>query len=209
MSVRSIAAVAALAVGVTALSGCEEEVSGKDMEAYVEDTAKSETMAQVAKEDTDLKDNLAKLQAKDPSVKDAYYSVDEQGQKQLHVISENPDKPDSVQDSVWPIVGALAGGAILGNMLASGGSNNYVRQYPPRSSGYYAREDERKNRNSYTSSYVGNVMATNRASVYRATPPGSPALKAATLSTRSSGIWGGGSSSSSARSASHSSSSGG
>jgi len=208
MSARLITAVA-LTAGAALLSGCEQEISGKDMEAYVEDTAKSETMAQVAQEDTDLKDNLAKLQAKDPSVKDAYYAVNDKGEKELHVVTENAQNPEKVENSVWPIVGAMAGGAVLGHMLSSGGANNYVRQYPPQSSGYYAREDEKKNRNTYTSSYVGNVMATNRASVYRATPPGSPALKAATLSTRSSGIWGGGSSSSSARSASHSSSSGG
>lgn len=209
MNVRDLTAAAVIATSMLSLTGCEQEVSGKDMDAYVEDTAKSETMAQVAKEDIDLKDNLTKLQEKDPSVKDAYYSVDDKGQKQLHVVREDAEKPDSVQNSVWPIVGAMAGGAILGNMLASGGANNYVRQNPPAASGYYAREDEKKNRNTYSGGYVGSVMNTNRNNIYSATPPGSSALRAATLSTRSTGIWGGSSGGSSARAASHSSSSGG
>lgn len=209
MSVRSIAAVAVLAVGVAALSGCEEEVSGKDMEAYVEDKAKTDTMAQVAKEDTELKEQVAKLKATDPSVKDAYYSVDENGEKQLHVITENKEDPSKVSDNVWPLVAGLAGGALIGSMMANGGVNNYARTAPPRSSGYYSREDEKKRRNTYTTSYVGSIMNTNRSNVYRATPAGSPALRAATLSTRSTGIWGGSSGGTSARAASHSSSSGG
>lgn len=207
MSARLITAVA-LTAGAALLSGCEQEVSGKDMEAYVEEKAKSDTMAEVAKGDTELANQLAELKKADPTVKDAYYGVDENGVKQLHVITQKEGEEKS-QDSMWPLVAGLAGGALIGSIMSNGGVSNYARTAPPASSGYYSRDDERKRRNTYTSGYVGSVMNNNRAAVYRATPPGSPALRQATMSTKSSGIWSGGSSSSSARSASHSSSSGG
>jgi hypothetical protein len=191
MSVRELAAAAVIATSALSLTACEQEVSGKDMDAYVEDTAKAETMAEVAKEDTDLKDNLAKLQAKDPSVKDAYYAVNDKGEKELHVVTENPQDPEKVENSVWPIVGAMAGGAVLGHMLSSGGASNYVQQYPPRTSSYYSREDEKKNRNTYSSVYTSSIMANRRAAIYKATPPGSPALKQAVLSTKTTGIYAG------------------
>lgn len=201
MSVRLITAVA-LTAGAVMLTGCEQEVSSTDMDAYVEDKAKSDTMAEVAKGDTELAAKLAELKKADPSVKDAYYGVDENGNKQLHIVTQKEGEEKS-QDSVWPLVAGLAGGALIGAIMANGGVSNYARTQPPVSSGYYSRDDERKRRNTYSSGYVGSVMANNRASIYRATPPGSPALKQATLSSKSTGIWSGGSS---ARASSHSSS---
>jgi len=184
-------AAAALAAGAAMLSGCEQEVSGKEMETYVDDKARTDSTAQISKEDSELKNELAKLQAQDPTVKDAYYGVDDKGNRELHVVTQQPGEEKS-ESSVWPLVAGMAGGYLLGSMLSSGGVNNYAQTHAPRTSGYYSREDERRRRNTYSSTYMGAVVANNRASIYRATPPGSPALKQATLNTRQSGMFAGG-----------------
>lgn len=191
MSARVIATVA-IAASAAMLSGCEQEVSGKEMETYVEEKARTDSTAQISKEDAELKSQLAKLQAQDPTVKDAYYGVDENGNKQLHVITQQEGEEKS-ESSVWPLVAGMAGGYLLGSMLSSGGVQQYAQTRPPVGrSYYYSREDERKKRNTYSSAYMGHVMANNRSAIYKATPPGSPALKQAVLNTRNSGIFNGG-----------------
>lgn len=191
MTARVIAA-ATLAASAALLSGCEQEVSGKEMETYVEEKARTDSTAQISKEDAELKSQLAKLQAQDPTVKDAYYGVDENGNKQLHVITQQEGEEKS-ESSVWPLVAGMAGGYLLGSMLSSGGVQQYAQTRPPVSRNYYySREDERKKRNTYSSAYMGSVIANNRSAIYKSTPPNSPALKQAVLNTRSSGIFAGG-----------------
>lgn len=190
MTARLIAA-ATLAAGAALLSGCEQEVSGKEMETYVDEKARTDSTAQISKEDAELKSQLSKLQAQDPTVKDAYYGVDENGNKQLHVITQQPGEEKS-ESSVWPLVAGMAGGYLLGSIMSSGGVQQYAQTRPPVSHSYYSREDERKKRNTYSSAYMGAVVANNRSAIYKSTPPNSPALKQAVLNTRSQGIFAGG-----------------
>lgn len=204
---KAIVAVA-VAGAALALAGCDYEPTEAEIQAAIDEEAKSQTMSDVASEDVELKQKLIELQKVDPSVKDAYYSYDDNGVKQLHVIKEDPSKPaadgtSGLSESVWPLVAGLAGGALLANMMNSGGANNYANRYPPRSyqSGF-TREEEKKRRNTYTSSYVNTAMMNNRSSI--ASSPARVSSVRTSLSTRTSGALSGGSS---ARASSHSSSS--
>jgi len=191
-----------------ALTGCEQEPTDAEIQAAIDEEAKAQTMSDMASEDVELKQKLLELQKVDPAVKDAYYSVDENGVKHLHVVKEDPSKKDEngasgMSESVWPLVAGLAGGALLMNMMNSGGSSAYANRYPPSSyqSGF-TREEEKKRRGTYTSSYVNTAMMNNRSSI--ASNPARLSSVRTNLSTRTSGAL---SSSSSARASSHSSSS--
>lgn len=204
---KAIVAMAAT-TAFLALTGCDQEPTDAEVQAAIDEEAKAQTMSDVAAEDVELKQKLIELQKIDPSVKDAYYSYDANGVKQLHVVKEDPTKKDEsgasgMSESVWPLVAGLAGGALLANMISSGGSNNYANRYPPASyqSGF-TREEEKKRRNTYTSSYVGTAMANNRSSI--ASSPSRMSSVRTNLSTRTYGALAGGSS---ARASSHSSSS--
>jgi len=176
------------------MSGCDSEDpadTAKD-EADID----SQARAKVNKDDEELKQELAKAQAKDPSIKDMYYGVDDQGNKELHVVQEKVDSNggSSAMSSVWPLLGGIGAGMLISNMMNSGGMSNYASQHPPRSYNSYPMSDERRRRNIATSGYVGSTRART-ASSYVSSRPSSA------YSTRSSGVF---SSSSSARSGGYS-----
>lgn len=187
----------ALAATTAALTGCGNEDSPPKAPApppVPQVAPPVESRAQLSAESTELKAELARLQAADPSVKDLYYGVDEAGNRVLHVVRETPNA--TAESSIWPLVGGMAIGALIGSMISSGGVNNYARQHPPtRTSSYYSREDERRQRNSTTARY-------NESLQKRLTPvTAAPVRPAAEISTRSSSVFSG---SSSSRSSSYS-----
>lgn len=101
-------------------------------------------------QDTELKDSLAQLQATDPSVKDMYYGTGENGERVVHVVREeqNSEGASSVTSSVWPLLGGMAVGALVANMVSSGGVSKFSSTNPPyRANSFYSRDDERSNRN--------------------------------------------------------------
>jgi PBP1b-binding outer membrane lipoprotein LpoB len=197
MFTKSALALSVLTATLT-LAGCDgEEPSTDDVHDYVEQETKSQTMESISKEEVELKKSLEELHRTDPSVKDLYYSSDENGGRQLHVVRDAPTKESasSVSETVWPILGGVAAGALVSHMISSGGVSNYTRSNPPFSDSYYSQEDQRKKKNEYTSGYVNSMVAQNRTRLYAS--PGLSSNVRAAVSSRSSGVF---ASSSSARS---------
>ena len=101
-------------------------------------------------QDAELKESLAQLQATDPTVKDMYYGAGDNGERVVHVVREeqNSEGVSSVTSSVWPLLGGMAVGALVANMVSSGGVSKFASTNPPyRANSYFSRDDERGNRN--------------------------------------------------------------
>lgn len=179
------------------LAGCDVE--------NPEETAKDEadidanTRAQLNKDDAELKDELAKAQAKDPSIKDMYYGVDDEGNKVVHVVREVKDeKTGQMQshDSSMPMLQGMVLGMLMSNMM-NNNYGNYSRQYGGSgnySSRMYNSSESRSYRNQATSRYSASTRSVMQRSYVSSRP-------SSAYSTRSSGAF---SSSSSARSGGYS-----
>lgn len=182
------------------LSGCEQEPpSQAEEQAFVDDQAGSAVRQQLAEDQKDLDATVKELQTKDPSVKDAYYSYSEKGEKVLHIVREEANGKNS--DSVWPLVGGMAMGALTGYAMAQmmnsrGGYNNYQSSNRPMSQAHYDEEERRKRRNTASAGYT-NMMMNNSRSAVRASPSYRSNLNSGVSNYRSGSSW---SSSSSARS---------
>jgi hypothetical protein len=185
---KYVALAGALAFSSIFLSGCEQE--------NPEETAKDEadidanTRAALNQDEVELKEELAKAQAKDPSIKDMYYGVDDEGNKVLHVIREVKD-PATGQVQAQQ-TSSMMNGMVLGMLMGHMMSNNFSgggmmnRSYP--------MSESRNYRNQATSRYSG-YSRTVQARSYVSSRPSSA------YSTRSAGAF---SSSSSARSGGYS-----
>lgn len=171
------------------LTGCEPT---EDPQATAADEADidSQTRQKINAEEAELKEELKKAQAKDPTIKDMYYSVDENGNKQLNIVREVKDPTTGetrAHSDVLPLVTGMALGMLMGNMMNSSGG--YNPGYAPVRSSYYSKEEERRRKNVATGGYAGYVR-TSTARTYVSSRPTSA------YSTRSAGAL---SSSSSAR----------
>lgn len=147
------------------LAGCDQEPTPAEEAAYVDEEAGNTTRAQLAEDQKDLDATVKELQSKDPSVKDAYYSYNEKGEKVLHIVREEANGKNS--DSVWPMLGGAAVGALGGYALAKamnsqGGYNSYQNSHPPMSQAHYDEEERRKHRNTATAGYTNMMMNNNR-----------------------------------------------
>lgn len=189
MKLRNTLGLAMAAIIAMGLVGCEAE--------NPEETAKDEadidanTRAAMNQDDAELKEELAKAQAKDPSIKDMYYGTDDEGNKVLHVIREVKDPATGqvqAQNTTAPMLQGMVLGMLMSNMMnnnfAGGGYSN--RSYP--------MSESRNYRNQATSRYSGYTRSIQARS-YVSARPGSA------YSTRSAGAF---SSSSSARSGGYS-----
>lgn len=183
---------AGLAVALTLpmmLAGCDME--------NPEETAKDEadidanTRAAMNKDDVELKDELAKAQAKDPSIKDMYYGTDDEGNKVLHVVREVKD-PATGQTQAQNTTAPMLQGMVLGMLMSNMMNNNFSGGgYGQRS---YPMSESRNYRNQATSRYSSSTRSSMARSYVSARP-------SSAYSTRSSGAF---SSSSSARSGGYS-----
>ncbi|WYV99138.1 hypothetical protein NoPa_00139 [Pseudomonas phage vB_PpuM-NoPa] len=200
----------ATAVGFTlmATAGCQED---QDPDLTVKAPASaaeidSATRTAIAQDERELKEELAKAQAKDPSVKDMYYKTDEQGNKEVVIVREVVDKATgqtSMMESVFPMMA----GMMLGQMMASSMMMNAMAmsQMGNYNSGYgrhqsYSSQQYRQRKNMATSAYAGAMRSNTQRSMNSARYSGSRS-SASSLSSRSSGAF---SSSSSARSSGYS-----
>lgn len=197
---------AAGAAALALLSGCDDSNATypDEEKAYVDEQAGEATRKQMAADNEDAQAALRELQAKDPSVKDVYYSVNEKGEKVLNVVREEADGTSS--NSIWPMVGGAALGALGGYALAksmnqSGGYNQYQQQHQPMTSTRCDNRDERRRcRNGGSAAYTTALMNSNRAAVtsspnyrqnmqsrvsqWRASPNTAPATVKAAASSR-------------------------
>lgn len=203
------------------LAGCDDSPYPDEEQAYVDEQAGQATRAQMAEDEKDQQAALKELQSKDPSVKDVYYSVGPNGEKQMHVVREEANGQNS--DSMWPLVGGAAMGALGGYALAkmmnsnSGGYQNYQQNNRALSTQQYDEEERRKRRNTSSAGYTAAMMNNNRAAVrsapnyqsnmkskvsqWRSAPSSAPATVRAATTSRASAVMSGGG----ARASSHSS----
>lgn len=146
------------AISSALLTGCDNSNEPQPPKAAAADfsTELRQTNAEVVPgagaqdQDVELKESLAELQATDPTVKDMYYGAGENGERVVHVVREeqNSEGVSSVTSSVWPLLGGMAVGALVANMVSSGGVSKFASTNPPyRANSYFSRDDERGNRN--------------------------------------------------------------
>uniref|UniRef100_A0AB39CDT6 Lipoprotein n=1 Tax=Pseudomonas phage HRDY3 TaxID=3236930 RepID=A0AB39CDT6_9VIRU len=162
---------AGAAAALALLGGCDDSQSAypDEEQAYVDEQAGDATRKQMAADQEDAQAALRELQAKDPSVKDVYYSVNEKGEKVLNVVREEADGTSS--NSVWPMVagaglGALGGLAMAKMMNQNGGYSNYQQQHAPQYSQRCDNRDERRRcRNGGSAAYTTALMNSNRNAV--------------------------------------------
>lgn len=178
----------ALAFSTIFLAGCDQE--------NPEETAKDEadidanTRAAMNQDEAELKEELAKAQSKDPSIKDMYYGVDDEGNKVLHVIREVKDPATGAMQAQQ--TSSMMNGMVLGMLMGHMMSNNFNgggmmnRSYP--------MSESRSYRNQATSRYSSYSRSVQARSYVSARP-------SSAYSTRSAGAF---SSSSSARSGGYS-----
>lgn len=189
----------AVALSIPLLTGCQEE---KDPDIMAAATNKQEIDAQVrqkiAQEDKELKEELTKLQAKDPAVKDMYYNTGENGQKEVVIVREVVDKTtghSSMVESVFPMMA----GMMLGQMMASSMMMNAMAMsqmgnyggggYSGYRSRSYPSSEYRNHRNTARSNYNSSVRNTTAKAYNSSRPVARPSVGA-----RSSGIFSSGSS---------------
>ena len=92
--------------GVSNSKPTQTQTTSPNSQAY---QAVSETA-----EDKELKDMVAKMKAQDPSIVDAYYSVDEAGQKVLNLVKE---EAGSVVDAAGNVVEQATSGSGLSTFM--------------------------------------------------------------------------------------------
>lgn len=207
----------ALAIALAAMVGCEDQ-EARDraaLQAEMDAMAGGQVQQQLNSEEAELKKYLGQMQAQDPKIKDLYYSVDANGQKQLHVVREKEEEqpvemipaevpssaiaagvapqptqqasPSSgVNDFVWGLAGGMTAAMLVNSFMNNGGMSGMTRSYPPSFSSYYYEEERRKRRNMATSGYVSYVNTTTRTRV--ASSPTFQAKKAA-ITSRSSSVF--------------------
>jgi hypothetical protein len=179
-----------LAVAVAAaisLAGCDDSPSPEEEQAYVDQQAQMAVRAQLATDEKELKTAVEDMKRSDPSIKDAYYGVDSNNQKELHVVHQSAEGTSGFSEMVWPMVGGMAVGAIAANMMSSGGGlKGYAASHPPRSYASYDEEERKRRRNVGSSGYTGMLMSSSRGNIYRS-PNFQSSMRESVITTRSTG----------------------
>jgi len=214
-----------LASAMVLLTGCDDQPDYEEEQAYINEQAGQATRQQLAEDEKDQQAALRELQSKDPSVKDVYYTVGSNGQKEMHVVREEASGQNS--DSVWPMVAGVGAAALGGYALAkmmngNGGYQQYQQNNRPLMTQQYDEEERRKRRNTGSAAYTSMLMNNNRSAVtsspnyrsnmtsrvsqWRSSPTSAPATYQAAAASRAKAVM---ASSSSSRASSHGSSSSG
>lgn len=176
---------------VLLLQGCAEETPPSDAEIlkYIDQRATELNQKQLNSESAELEQIKKQLQEKDPSVTDVYYTY-EGDEKQLHVVSSKNGEDGETSDFVWPLVGGLAAGYLVGQMLSSGSVSNYANHNPPaRYNNYpsaahwrHKAEEDKQHYAGYAHSQLSNQMRSN--------PQVRSAASRVIISTRSQNVLG-------------------
>lgn len=194
MKLKNTLGLAMAAILATSLVGCEAEPDPAETaadEADIDSAARQKLNA----DEAELKTELTKAQEKDPTIKDMYYSVDDDGNKVLNIVRETKDPQtgeSKAHSDVMPLVTGMALGMLMGNMMNNHGG--YNPGYAPMRSNSYSYNDERRRKNMAMGSYATYTRSSTARSYVSSRPTSA-------YSARSSGVF---SSSSSARSSGYS-----
>lgn len=130
-------------MGSVFLAGCDQSTSyqGNTSQPLPFEVAKHE--APLSDEQVELQNMLKEMQAKDPSIVDAYYSVNENGEKYLTVVQEDPNATTESGGSglstfMWAMAGGLAANALF-NAFSSGGMKGMVNSHKPSANSVISR----------------------------------------------------------------------
>lgn len=193
---------ATVAMSVLFLTGCDQAAQAYQPTSSEVDSA---TRTKLNQDDAELKQALKDAQAKDPTVKDMYYSINDKGEKELNIVREVKDPKtgeSSAMSQVWPLLGGMAAGMLISQMMQGGGMRG---GYAPSGSYNRSYDDERRRKNTAMSGYAGYTRNNAvRSFTNRSTTSKSKSFFSSSSSSasRSSGAF---SSSSSARSSGYSS----
>lgn len=132
MKYLSLTLIATLIAMTTA---CDDSTSSRSYQP-------THTSSATAVSDSDrdeLASTLRQMQAKDPSIKDVYYTYDEQGNKVLHVVQENKDESGQsrMSEFMWGLAGGVTGAMLLNAFMNRGGVQGMAQQFQPRSRNMY------------------------------------------------------------------------
>lgn len=209
----------ALAIALAAMVGCEDQEAREraQLQAEMDALATGQTQSQLNAEEAELKKYLAQMQAQDPKIKDLYYSVDANGQKQLHVVREKEEPPvanaavpnsalaagiqpsqpaqqpvqqASASSGVNDFVWGLAGGmtaAMLVNSFSNNGGMSGMTRSYPPSFSSYYQEEERRKRRNMATS--GYVSYVNTTARNRVASSPTFQAKKAAITSRSSSVF--------------------
>lgn len=169
MKRKYLAVVITAAISSLALIGCEHsEPSPPTIDDLVHKEATKASLEQSNREQQELKEFLAAARERDPSVVDAYYSVDEKGNKVINLVRNTGEKDDSGM-GVLETVGMAMVGGMVGSMLANAlVPNNPPSNYYRNNSAYYRRmneDDERRYRGGAVAAYNNHMVSQNIQSV--------------------------------------------
>lgn len=177
------------------LVGCDDSPTQEEEENYIQQVALQDLGVQDQADKQDLQKTLEEMHAKDPRVKDVYYGIDEQGNKELHVVRYEDENSSQVSESVWPMNNFLSGYLMAQFFNNNGGYNSYASMHQPARRFNYDDSEERNRRNATTSAYYGSLVTRSRARTvsnpsYRNNLK--TAVEAVRVQSRASGIFTGG-----------------
>ena len=172
----------ALAAAVT-MTGCEEQ-SYDYTDADDQKAINAAAEQALAAEKQELQDALAKLKETNPEITDLYTSVNEQGEKVVHVVKETAD---GVQEEQMAMMNGMMMGMLMGHIMGAGGYNNYAAANRTTIiNKTYTRDDYRRQRNS--ASVNSFAYAQRRANTsYRSSPAFQSKVSARSTAAFSSG----------------------
>lgn len=146
MKLNKLALSVSLGVMAMTMAGCEQQ----DYSLFDEqDTAAvaAATTATIDAEKAELAKALKELQATDPDITDLYYSVNDAGEKVLHVVKEKAD--GSVNEETMALMNGMLLGMLMSNIMHMGSYGAYAnanRSYVATRT--YSKTDYRRQRNS-------------------------------------------------------------
>lgn len=163
-------------LAVMSLSACSDQNTNQDntptMDDLVREEAVRQSLSEANKDKEEIKAFLEVAQKEDPSIVDAYYSYDENGERMLNVVRDNKGGSSENQSSAdndlsgMEIFALSAAGGMVGAMLANqmmSNPNYHNQTYRQRtySSRSMSRNEYRNHKKSFTSSYASKRMSKN------------------------------------------------
>lgn len=133
-------------VCATALVGCEQGHTEAELDLAEQKAVAKALLEQNNQDNQELKEFIASAKEKDPSIVDAYYSVNDDGEKVINVVRDSGEK-DSEGFSMLETAGLAVAGGLAGAALANALiPNNPPQNYYQTRSAYYAKESPEEER---------------------------------------------------------------
>ena len=164
------------ALVASSLLGCEPVSPDQEIDTYVRQEAAKLATQQQELDKTELQQTIATLKQRDPLVKDVYYTVDEQGNRELNIVRESEQQATGGSSGAETFTYALLGMGAAMWMMNSMNSASMMNNGGGYSSSYYSqkatkrfagtKEENERRRSSGTAAYVASTNAKISNNVY-------------------------------------------